>query len=107
MLCLTFNSYTSLNRYHELGKLRDMTADRLRAMRFFFDAEDEKGYALRMAKETALGFGHPGMLPPTGDTYYSAEEAHALMEGTGFQMGAHLPGVIDRFQDLAVLRRLN
>jgi ubiquinone/menaquinone biosynthesis C-methylase UbiE len=104
-LCLTFNSYTSLQRYHESGKHLDLSAEKLKEIEFFFDAEDEAGYALRMAREVALGFGHPGMLRPTGDIFYSAEKARSLMEGAGFEVKEILPGVIDRMQDLAVLRR--
>ncbi|HEY2472123.1 MAG TPA: class I SAM-dependent methyltransferase [Terracidiphilus sp.] len=106
VLCLTFNSYTSLARYHELGKLLDLTPAKLDEMRYFFDAEDEAGYALRMAREVALGFGHPGMLRPTGDMYYSRAQARSVFEESGFRVENVLPGVIDRFQDLAVLRRL-
>lgn len=105
VLCLTFNSYTSLNRYHERGKLLELTSEKLKEMRYFFDAEDEKGYALRMAREVALGFGHPGMLRPTGDMYYSPEQARSVFEESGLRVENILPGVIDRFQDLAVLRR--
>jgi SAM-dependent methyltransferase len=105
VLCLTFNSYTSLARYHERGKLLEWTPEKLHEKRYFFDAEDEAGYALRMAREKALGFGHPGMLRPTGDMYYSPEQARAIFEEAGLRMENVLPGVIDRFQDLAVLRR--
>jgi len=106
-LCLTFNSYTSLERYHESGKHSELSAEKLKEMEFFFDAEDEAGYARRMAREVALGFGHPGMLRPTGDIFYSAEKARSLMEAAGFELKKILPGVIDRMQDLAVLRRPN
>jgi len=106
VLCLTFNSYTSLARYHERGKLLDLTPEKLREMRCFFDAEDEAGYGLRMAREMALGFGHPGMLRPTGDMYYSPEQARSLFEEAGLRVENILPGGIDRFQDLAILRRV-
>lgn len=105
VLCLTFNSYTSLARYHELGKLLELTPARLDEMRYFFNADNDAVYALRMAKEVALGFGHPGMLRPTGDMYYSRVQARSVFEEAGFQVENILSGVIDRFQDLAVLRR--
>ena len=103
-LCVTFNSYTSLRRYHESGKHPDLSAENLKEMQFFFDALDERGYAIRMAREVALGFGHPGMLRPTGDIFYSTERARSLMEEAGFRVQTILPGVIDRMQDLAVLQ---
>ncbi|MGB6974491.1 MAG: class I SAM-dependent methyltransferase [Terracidiphilus sp.] len=104
ILCLTFNSFTSLSRYHKLGKMLDTSAEKLKEMGFLFDA-DVAGFELKMAREVALGFGHPGMTRPTGDMYYSAERARALMEDAAFEVRAMLPGVIDRFQDLAVLQR--
>lgn len=104
ILCLTFNSFTSLERYHKLGKLLEISAEKLKGMGCLFDA-DVAGFELKMAREVALGFGHPGMTRPTGDMYYSTERARALMEDAVFEVQAILPGVIDRFQDLAVLRR--
>lgn len=103
-LCLTFNSYNSLSVVRSQGKLSNVSLEQLRKDGFFFDA-DIVGFEKKMAAELALGFGHPGMTRPTGDMYYSAEKARSLFEGAGFQVLAVLPGVIDRFQDLAVLRR--
>jgi SAM-dependent methyltransferase len=104
VLCLTFNSYTSLALYHKKGKLLDTSAEKLREIGHLFDS-DEAGFELKMAAEVALGFGHPGMLRPTGDMYFSHEGVRSLMEGAGFEFKSVLPGVIDRFQDLAVIRR--
>jgi hypothetical protein len=58
-----------------------------------------------MALELALGFGYPGMLRPTGDMYFSPERVRVVMEEAGFELRLILPGIIDRFQDLAVLHR--
>jgi ubiquinone/menaquinone biosynthesis C-methylase UbiE len=104
ILCLTFNSYTSLSRSHETGKLHHVSADKLKEIGQFFDS-DEAGFERKMALELALGFGHPGMMRPTGDMYFSLERVRSVMEESGFEFQAALPGVIDRFQDLAVIRR--
>jgi len=104
ILCLTFNSYTSLDRSHKAGKLIQISAEKLQEIGQFFDS-DKAGFELRMAKEVALGFGHPGMIRPTGDMFYSHQQVRKLMQEAGFEFQAALPGVIDRFQDLAVIRR--
>lgn len=106
ILCLTFNSYTSLAISHKAGKLQDTSREKLDKIGYLFDA-DIAGFQQRMAKELALGFGHPGMLRPTGDMYYSNQQAKSLMAESGFEVQAILQGVIDRFQDLAVIRRPN
>jgi SAM-dependent methyltransferase len=103
-LCLTFNSYNSLAVNQSHGKLRHVPVEQLRRDGFYFDA-DIAGFEKKMASELALGFGHPGMTRPTGDMYYSTERVRQLMEGAGFQVLGLLPAIIDRFQDLAVLRR--
>ena len=103
-LCLTFNSYTSLARSHERGKLLHISSEKLKEIGQFFDS-DEAGFERRMALEVALGFGHPGMLRTTGDMYFSLQRVRSVMEDSGFEFHAALPGVIDRFQDLAVIRK--
>lgn len=105
ILCLTFNSYTSLAISHRNGQLLHTSAEKLKEIGQLFVAEDEAGFELYMAKEIALGFGNPGMLRATGDMFYSPERAGSLMEECGFEVQAMLSGVIDRFQDLAVVRR--
>jgi SAM-dependent methyltransferase len=103
-LCLTFNSSNSLNVNLRAGHISSSVREQFQQYGFFFDSDIE-GFEKKMAAEVALGFGHPGMTRPTGDMYYSTEKARSLFEGAGFLVQAILPGVIDRFQDLAVLRR--
>lgn len=106
ILCLTFNSYTSLARSHRHGSLLDVSAENLKQMgQLYTGIRKQADFEVAMAKEVALGWGHPGMLRPTGDMYYSLERARTLMEESGLEVKMMLPGVIDRFQDLAVLRR--
>jgi SAM-dependent methyltransferase len=105
ILCLTFNSYTSLAIYHRRGEFLDTSAEKLEAIGQLFAAEDQAGFEVYMAKEVALGFGNPGMLRASGDMFYSPGRARSLMEECGLEVQAMLPGVIDRFQDLAVIRR--
>lgn len=104
ILCLTFNSNNSLNVNLSQGRISSSVAELFRQQGYFFDA-DVAGFEKKMAAELALGFGHPGMTRPTGDTYYSKEKAQSLFQEAGFQILSILPGIIDRFQDLAVIRR--
>jgi SAM-dependent methyltransferase len=106
ILCLTFNSYTSLAISHRKGALLDISAEKLKEIgQSYVGIRNQADFEVYLAKEVALGWGHPGMLRPTGDMYYSLEGARSLMEECGLDVQAMLPGVIDRYQDLAVLRR--
>lgn len=106
ILCLTFNSFTSLASSHRRGYRLQCTAERLQESGFWFDADESK-FELVKAAESVLKFGANmiGITRIYGEMYYSPERARALFENSGFEVLAIVPGVIDRLQDLAVVRR--
>lgn len=106
LLCLTFNSYTSVDWTRRRGRLQDYTADRLTKDRYWFQV-DEADFYRRKAEEAVSSFGSntTGMTRPTGNMFFSPEFAKSFVENAGLELLAIAPGVIDRMQDLAVIRK--
>lgn len=106
ILCLTFNSYTSLGIVHRSGKHLDYTTERLDMDRYWYDV-DEGVWHKRKAEEAVSPFGSKtaGATRPTGNMYFSPAGAKEFFESGGLRLVGHAPGVIDHFQDLAVLRK--
>jgi ubiquinone/menaquinone biosynthesis C-methylase UbiE len=106
VLCLTFNSATSLARSHRSGRRLRYTEGQLQEDGFWFDA-DESHFKSIKAAESFSGFG-ANMLGITrlhGEMYSSTKQMRSLLEDARFIVLSILPGVIDRLQDLAVVRR--
>lgn len=106
ILCLTFNSFTSLDRSHQQGRRLQYNAEQLERDGLVFDA-DENSFALKKAAQSVSRFGANliGITRIYGEMYYSHERVKALFKESGLEVLSVLPGVIDRLQDLAVVRR--
>jgi SAM-dependent methyltransferase len=106
LLCLTLNSYGSLKRIHKNGEHLDYTDDRLKADGWWYDV-DEAGWLKRRAEATVSSYGAftIGETRPTGNMYFTPEYARTFMESSGLEVLGHAPAIIDRMQDLIVLRK--
>lgn len=106
LLCLTFNSYTSLDWSHQRGYVLDYNAERLTKEGCFYSV-DEAAWYKRKAEEAVSAFGSntTGATRPTGDMFFSPERLRSFVESVGLELVAIAPGVIDRMQDLAVMRK--
>jgi len=106
LLCLTFNSYTSLDWSHKRGYVVEYTAERLKKDEFWYSV-DEAAWYKRKAEEAVSSFGSntAGATRPTGDMFFSPEYMRTFVESAGLKLEAIAPGVIDRMQDLAVIRK--
>ncbi len=106
VLCLTYNGLTSLARSHEKGYRLHYTAESLQANGIWFDS-DERAFEASKGAESVSRFGANllGITRLYGEIYYSAARARSLFEDAGLEVLSILPGVIDRMQDLAVVRR--
>lgn len=106
ILCLTFNSFTSLRTSHKQGLRLQCTAENLQQNGLWFDA-DRASFDLSKSAQSVSSFG-AGLIGITriyGEMFYSGERATRLFEEAGLKVISIVPGVIDRLQDLAVLRR--
>jgi len=106
LLCLTFNSYTSIAWSHARGYITDFSAEDLTRVGHSYHV-DEAGWYRRKAEEAVSEFGSntTGATRPTGDMFFSPEFANVFVEDLGLKLEAIAPGVIDRMQDLAVIRK--
>jgi SAM-dependent methyltransferase len=105
LLCLTFNGLTSLERAHEKGMRQDYSGDRLMAEGRWFDA-DATAFDAKKTEEAASEFGSTliGIPRLYWEMHYAPAVFAGLAEAEGFSVVATLPGIIDRYQDLLVLR---
>jgi ubiquinone/menaquinone biosynthesis C-methylase UbiE len=106
VLCLTFNSYTSIDWTHQRGGILDYTPERLTQDGHWYHV-DEAAWYRRKAEEAVSAFGSntTGATRPTGDMFFSPEYAKIFVENAGLELLAIAPGVIDRMQDLEVIRK--
>jgi ubiquinone/menaquinone biosynthesis C-methylase UbiE len=106
LLCLTFNSFTSIAWTHERGGILDYSAEQLTRDGHWYYV-DEASWYRRKAEEAVSEFGSntTGATRPTGDMFFSPEYANVFVEDLGLKLEAIAPGVIDRMQDLAVIRK--
>jgi hypothetical protein len=68
---------------------------------------DEAAWYQRKAEEAVSSFGSntTGATRPTGDMFFTPEYLKVFVENSGLELLAIAPGVIDRMQDLAVIRK--
>ncbi len=106
LLCLTFNGATALRRSHERGQRQDYSAAQLTRDGVWFDADD-RAFQAAKAAEAASEFASTliGITRLYGEMHYAPAAFAALAEVQGLAVLANLPGIIDRYQDLLVLRR--
>lgn len=106
LMCLTFNSYTSIAWSHARGYITDYSTEQLDRDGHSYHV-DEAGWYRRKAEEAVSEFGSntTGATRPTGDMFFSAAYAKVFVEEEGLKLEAIAPGVIDRMQDLAVIRK--
>jgi ubiquinone/menaquinone biosynthesis C-methylase UbiE len=106
LMCLTFNSYTSVAWSHDRGYIMDYSAEQLTRDGHWYSV-DEASWYRRKAEEAVSEFGSntTGATRPTGDMFFSPEYAKVFVEDLGLKLEAIAPGVIDRMQDLAVIRK--
>ncbi len=106
LMCLTFNSYTSVAWSHARGYIMDFSAEDLTRVGHSYHV-DEASWYRRKAEEAVSEFGSntTGATRPTGDMFFSPEYAKVFVEDLGLKPEAIAPGVIDRMQDLAVIRK--
>lgn len=106
LLCLTINGITSLEYVHRKGLHLDYTADRLLAEGGWYDVNEVAWLKSKAADRiTTFGSGTSCEPRPTGNMYYTPEYLRSFMERAGLEVVAHAPGIIDRMQDLAVMRK--
>ena len=105
LLCLTFNGVTSLQRAHEKGMRQGYSGEQLLAEGRWFDADAEAFAAIKSA-EAASEFGSSLIGVPRlyWEMHYAPAVFAGLAEAEGFSVVATLPGIIDRYQDLLVLK---
>ena len=84
----------------------EYTAERLKKDEFWYSV-DEAAWYKRKAEEAVSSFGSntAGATRPTGDMFFSPEYMRTFVESAGLKLEAIAPGVIDRMQDLAVIRK--
>jgi SAM-dependent methyltransferase len=105
LLCLTYNAGTALGRSHARGARTDYTLDRLKTDGVWFDA-DEPAFAATKAEEEVSAFACSliGITLLYGEMHYAPEVFARLAADQGFTVLSNLPGIIDRYQDMLVLR---
>lgn len=105
LLCLTFNGFTGLSRSHARGVRLDYSAKQLLADGIWFDADDAAFRAAKAAEAVSEFSGTLIGIPRLyGETHYTPERFSAVAEAQQLAVLAVLPGVIDGYQDLIVLR---
>lgn len=106
LLCLTFNSYSSMRHELRRGRRLNQTEDQLKSNGCWFDVNEERWIKAKAEAAVApFGAYTLGETRPTGNMYLSPEYARTFMEEGGMEFLAHAPGMIDRMQDLIVLRK--
>jgi hypothetical protein len=105
LLCLTYNAGTALGRSHARGARTDYTLDKLKTDGVWFDA-DEAAFAATKAEEEVSAFASSliGITLLYGEMHYAPEVFARLAADQGFTVLSNLPGIIDRYQDMLVLR---
>jgi SAM-dependent methyltransferase len=105
LLCLTFNGVTSLERAHARGMRQEFSGERLLEEGRWFDA-DAADFAAKKAEEAASEFGSSliGIPRLYWEMHYAPAVFAGLAAAAGFEVLKTLPGIIDRYQDLLVLR---
>jgi ubiquinone/menaquinone biosynthesis C-methylase UbiE len=105
LLCLTFNGVTSLGRSHERGVRQDFSAEKLLADGVWFDADDQAFQAAKTAEAASQFSGTMiGITRLYGEMHYAPDTFAALAQQQQLEVLLILPGIIDRYQDLIVLR---
>jgi ubiquinone/menaquinone biosynthesis C-methylase UbiE len=105
VLCLTFNSVMSLSRAHAKGQRQEYSVEQLLQEGRWFDADAAAWQADKAAEAVAeLSGSMVGITRLYGEMHYAPEAFAALAREQGFEVLAMLPGIIDRYQDLLVLR---
>ena len=106
VLCLTINGTTSLEWVHRRGRDLDHTSEQLLHDGSWFEV-NEAAWRKAKAEDTISTFGSAtiGTTRPTGNMYFSPQFAKEFFEGVGLEFVGHAPGVIDRMQDLVVVRK--
>jgi SAM-dependent methyltransferase len=104
---LTFNGAHSLRDSHRQGLRRQYTEQQLSEAGYVFDPYVEPEEEVRR-RSTNPRFGQLGIGIPRayGETYYAPTRLAEFFGVGGFEVVRHLEGVIDRLQDLAVLRKV-
>jgi SAM-dependent methyltransferase len=103
---LTFNGLHALRVAHERGLRRQFTEQQLAERGYVFDAAEPPPEELqRRVSNPRFGEIGIGISRIYGETYYSPTHVGELFGVHGFHVVQHLEGVIDRLQDLLVLRK--
>ena len=103
---LTFNGAHSLRVAHGRGLRREFTEEQLKGQGFIFDAPEQPPEEVAR-RATNPRFGQVGIGIPRsyGEMYYAPSRVNEFFGSNGFAVVRHLEGVIDRLQDLLVLRK--
>lgn len=106
ILCLTINGFRSLSLLHDAGRGLHFTKEKLLEQGAWFDV-DETGFYRNKAQDALTTFGSAtsSVTRPTGDLYLSPAKAKEFFESVGLEFAGHAPGIIDRMQDLVVVRK--
>lgn len=105
LLCLTFNGVMALGRSHARGVRLDYSAEQLLADGVWFDADDAVFNAAKAAEAVSEFSGTLiGITRLYGEMHYSPAKFSSIAEQQDLEVLAVLPGIIDRYQDLIVLR---
>lgn len=106
ILCLTINSATSLRWYHNRKSFIEYTEAQLGKDRFFFRFDEAEWLKSKAAEQiTTFGSGISFCTRPIGDMFFSRDYVEEFFESAGLKCTGIAPGIIDRMQDLVVLRK--
>jgi SAM-dependent methyltransferase len=104
---LTFNGAHSLRHAHRRGIRRQFTESQLATEGKIFDAVEPRAEEVaRRTTNPRFGQMQIGIPRTYGEMYYSPSHVAEFFGISGFQVVRQLEGVIDRLQDLLVLRKV-
>lgn len=102
---ITFNGLHSLRMSHARGLRQQFTEENFVREGYIFDSNDNENRIKERIEKPRFGQAARGITRSYGETYYHPARIDEYFGSTGFVVVRLLEGIIDRLQDLVVLKK--